>query len=68
MMLADKVAIVTGASRGIGRSIANTLAENGASLAIVGTNLKLLNEVCSDVEKMGMLLILKLQKRFLRKQ
>ncbi|QNU60852.1 SDR family NAD(P)-dependent oxidoreductase [Vreelandella titanicae] len=53
MMLADKVAIVTGASRGIGRSIANTLAENGASLTIVGTNLKLLNEVYSDVEKMG---------------
>lgn len=53
MMLADKVAIVTGASRGIGRSIALTLAENGASLAIVGTNLKLLNEVCSEVEKKG---------------
>lgn len=53
MMLADRVAIVTGASRGIGRSIALTLAESGASLAIVGTNLQLLNEVCSDVKKMG---------------
>lgn len=53
MILTDKVAIITGASRGIGRSIAKTLAENGASLVIVGTNLELLNEVCSDVRKQG---------------
>ena len=30
--LADKVALVTGAARGIGKSIANTLSENGADV------------------------------------
>ena len=32
-LLKDKTAIVTGASRGIGRQIAHTLAENGANIA-----------------------------------
>ncbi|MCE9663523.1 SDR family oxidoreductase [Halomonas sp. M5N1S17] len=53
MLLTDKVAIITGASRGIGRSIAKTLAGNGASLTIVGTNLDLLNEVSCDVKELG---------------
>ncbi|HUT94384.1 MAG TPA: SDR family NAD(P)-dependent oxidoreductase, partial [Thermoguttaceae bacterium] len=34
MLLEGKVAIVTGASRGIGRSIAERFAEHGASLVI----------------------------------
>ncbi len=33
-MLSDKVAIVTGAARGIGRAIALTLADNGASVIV----------------------------------
>ncbi|WP_163560781.1 SDR family NAD(P)-dependent oxidoreductase [Halomonas sp. NO4] len=53
MLLPDKVAIITGASRGIGKSIAKTLAENGASLTIVGTNRDLLNDVSCDVKKLG---------------
>jgi NAD(P)-dependent dehydrogenase (short-subunit alcohol dehydrogenase family) len=36
MEFADKVAIVTGASRGIGRAVAGLLAERGASLIVVG--------------------------------
>lgn len=52
MLLKDKVAIVTGASRGIGKYIALTLAKNGASLIINGTNLGLLNEVATVVKGM----------------
>ncbi|WP_404330296.1 SDR family NAD(P)-dependent oxidoreductase [Mesobacillus maritimus] len=53
MLLEGKVAIVSGASRGIGKSIALTLAKNGASLVIIGTNAMLLNEVADEVQSMG---------------
>ena len=45
-MLKNKNAVVTGATRGIGREIAFTLAENGANVAI---NYRTLNE---DVERL----------------
>ena len=53
MLLEGKVAIVSGSSRGIGKSIALTLAKNGASLVIIGTNTKLLTEVANEVQSMG---------------
>ena len=52
--LAEKVALVTGASRGIGRAIALKLAENGAKVAInFAGNLAKAEEVKSEIEKLG---------------
>ncbi|MGF9846679.1 SDR family NAD(P)-dependent oxidoreductase [Priestia megaterium] len=59
MLLEGKIAIVTGASRGIGKSIALILAENGASLVIHGTNTKLLDELALQIEELGQKCIVK---------
>lgn len=53
MMLEGQVAIVTGASRGIGRSIALSLAGQGASLVINGNSASLLNDLAGDIQKLG---------------
>ena len=51
--LQGQVAIVTGASRGLGRAIALALAEEGAALALVARNGQALNEVATQIEQMG---------------
>ena len=53
MLLENQVAIVTGASRGIGRAIAIALASQGASLVINGNRADLLQEVAKEIEKIG---------------
>ena len=49
----DRVAIVTGAGRGIGRGSALALAEAGADVVISARTAEQLEEVAADVEKLG---------------
>jgi NAD(P)-dependent dehydrogenase (short-subunit alcohol dehydrogenase family) len=49
----DKVAIVTGGSKGIGRAIAITLAENGADIAIAARGREALDKTRADIEATG---------------
>ena len=51
--LSNKVAIVTGASRGIGRAIALKLAEEGAAVMLAARNAELLKEVRAEIETKG---------------
>jgi 3-oxoacyl-[acyl-carrier protein] reductase len=53
MNLIGKNAIVTGATRGIGKAIAIELAKAGANIAISGRNLDLLATVCSEIQSLG---------------
>lgn len=54
MLLQDKIAVVTGASRGIGRATAKALAREGA-MVIVNYNgsKERADEVVSEIEKDG---------------
>ena len=51
--LSGKVALVTGSSRGIGRGVAFTLAEEGCDLMLTGRDEAALREIASAVEKHG---------------
>ena len=51
--LKDKVAIVTGASRGIGREIALLFAKEGAKLVLTARNEALLKELAGEIQKSG---------------
>ena len=50
MDLKDKIALVTGASRGIGRSIAEKFANEGAKLILTATS-DAINGVCEEITK-----------------
>ncbi len=54
MEFSDKVALITGASRGIGRAVANDLASKGAMVVINYTsNESAANKVLGEIEKCG---------------
>lgn len=51
--IADRTAVVTGASSGIGRGIAMALAAEGVNLAIVARRVERLKEVAGDIRDAG---------------
>jgi 3-oxoacyl-[acyl-carrier protein] reductase len=53
MRLENKVALVTGGARGIGREIALSFAKEGADLAIGDVNLQEAENTCRDIEALG---------------
>jgi 3-oxoacyl-[acyl-carrier protein] reductase len=52
-MLKDKVAVVTGASRGIGKSITLALARQGAKIVAVDITLKGMDELLAEIKALG---------------
>jgi 3-oxoacyl-[acyl-carrier protein] reductase len=53
MSLSDRVALITGASQGIGRTCALRLAKDGATVAAVARNQEKLNELVSEITASG---------------
>jgi NAD(P)-dependent dehydrogenase (short-subunit alcohol dehydrogenase family) len=47
----NRVAIITGAGKGLGKTFALTLAEAGVNLALVGRNIDALNQVAAEARK-----------------
>ncbi len=52
-ILQDNVAIITGASRGIGRAIAIELARNGATVVLAARTKELLEKIANEIHKSG---------------
>ncbi|MFH0924685.1 MAG: 3-oxoacyl-[acyl-carrier-protein] reductase [bacterium] len=53
MNLKNKVAIVTGGGRGIGKAIALVLAERGANIVLADLDQESLNQTCKEIEGKG---------------
>ena len=53
MLLQDKIAVVTGANRGLGKAVALRFAEEGAKVMLVGRNSEALQAVQKMIEAKG---------------
>ncbi len=53
MLMENKVALITGGGRGIGREIANRFAKEGADIAVCDVNQEALEEVKKEIELLG---------------
>ena len=53
MNLTDKIALVTGSGRGIGRGIAMVMADHGADMVIADMDIDAASEVATEIEAMG---------------
>ena len=53
MRLKDKVAIITGAGRGIGKAVALAFAKEGAAIVAVGRTLSLIEATAEEVKALG---------------
>lgn len=51
--LKNKVAVITGASQGIGRATALTLAKEGVNLVLIGRNLEKLSSLEKECSNLG---------------
>ncbi|KES11937.1 Short-chain alcohol dehydrogenase of unknown specificity, partial [Snodgrassella alvi SCGC AB-598-O02] len=52
-MLKNKVAIITGAASGMGRSMAELFADEGATVIVVDINSKAINKVVDEIKSKG---------------
>jgi NAD(P)-dependent dehydrogenase (short-subunit alcohol dehydrogenase family) len=53
MRLKNKTAVVTGASKGIGKAIAESYAKEGASVVLASRSLNALEEAVKDIKAKG---------------
>ncbi|MDP2830846.1 MAG: 3-oxoacyl-[acyl-carrier-protein] reductase [Candidatus Omnitrophota bacterium] len=53
MRLKDKVALITGGARGIGRAIALTFAREGADIVVADVNLEIAQKTALEIESLG---------------
>lgn len=59
----NKVVLITGASRGIGRALALDMASRGAKIALVARSQKDLNEVLAEINGQGMVYVADVSQR-----